>query len=94
MPVWYHPAMHLLIKCNIEILDTHGSSPLCLLFRFSDFHQDVLSLYNLEFGDQMGKSTGWQSLDEVYRVSRLSFLLHTDSLPRPSAASSAMMLLP
>lgn len=37
--------------------------------RFSDFEQDVWSLYNLEFGDQMGKSTGWQGLDEVYRVS-------------------------
>ena len=42
---------------------------LCAGCRFSDFEQDVWSLYNLEFGDQMGKSTGWQSLDEVYRVS-------------------------
>ena len=39
--------------------------------RFSDFEQDVWSLYNLEFGDQMGKATGWQALDEVYRVSGL-----------------------
>ncbi len=42
---------------------------LCVGCRFSDFEQDVWSLYNLEFGDQMGKSTGWMSLDEVYRVS-------------------------
>ncbi len=42
---------------------------LCVGCRFSDFEQDVWSLYNLEFGDQMGKATGWQSLDEVYRVS-------------------------
>lgn len=40
--------------------------------RFSDFQQDVWSLYNLEFGDQMGKATGWPSLDEVYRVSTFS----------------------
>ena len=44
---------------------------LCVGCRFSDFEQDVWSLYNLEFGDQMGKATGWQSLDEVYRVSVL-----------------------
>lgn len=45
--------------------------------RFSDFEQDVWGLYNLEFGDQMGKSTGWQSLDEVYRVSRQCFLIRS-----------------
>ena len=36
--------------------------------RFADFEQDVWNLYNLEFEDQMGKSTGWPSLDEVYKV--------------------------
>ncbi|KAL0032240.1 hypothetical protein WJX79_000205 [Trebouxia sp. C0005] len=49
-------------------IDQAEPLPIRGLFRFSDFEQDVWSLYNLEFGDQMGKSTGWQSLDEVYRV--------------------------
>ena len=46
---------------------------LSMACRFSDFQQDVWSLYNLEFGDQMGKSTSWPSLDEVYRVCLLSY---------------------
>ncbi|DBA96517.1 TPA: hypothetical protein ACH3X1_015395 [Trebouxia sp. C0004] len=49
-------------------IDQAEPLPIRGLFRFSDFEQDMWSLYNLEFGEQMGKSTGWQSLDEVYRV--------------------------
>ena len=49
--------------------------------RFSDFEQDVWSLYNLEFGDQMGKSTGWRALDEVYRVSTLTYTPYTPIAP-------------
>lgn len=56
--------------------------------RFSDFEQDVWSLYNLEFGDQMGKSTGWRALDEVYRVSTLTQYLSHSSLLAPHGQQS------
>ena len=36
--------------------------------RFSEFSAEVRSYFNLDFGDEMGVSTGWTSLDEVYRV--------------------------
>ena len=36
--------------------------------RFSEFSAEVWSYFNLDFGDEMGMSTGWTSLDEVYRV--------------------------
>ena len=52
--------------------------------RFADFEQDVWSLYKLQLGDQMGKSTGWPSLDEVYRVRTCL----------PGKARSAVALLP
>ena len=57
-----------------------------MLCRFSDFEQDMWSLYNLEFGDQTGKSTGWQALDEVYRVSTpylYTLYAFASSLQRP-----------
>lgn len=38
------------------------------LCRFADFEQDLWGLYNLEHSDQLGKSSGWPSLDEFYRV--------------------------
>lgn len=50
---------------------TGGSLGVCL-HRFADFEQDLWGLYNLEHSDQLGKSSGWPSLDEFYRVSPLS----------------------
>lgn len=42
---------------------------LCGACRFADFEQELWGLYNLEHSDQLGKSSGWPSLDEFYRVS-------------------------
>ena len=42
---------------------------LCGAHRFADFEQELWGLYNLEHSDQLGKSSGWPSLDEFYRVS-------------------------
>ena len=40
--------------------------------RFADFEQELWGLYNLEHSDQLGKSSGWPSLDEFYKVSAFS----------------------
>eukprot|EP00850_Spirogloea_muscicola_P017641 SM000154S01376 [mRNA] locus=s154:49723:55977:+ [translate_table: standard] len=42
--------------------------PIRGLFRFKDFFQEIDNYYYLRLGDERGVSTGWQTLDEMYRV--------------------------
>ena len=42
--------------------------PIRGLFRFTDFYDEIESYYALTLGEEMGVSTGWNSVDEVYKV--------------------------
>ena len=63
--------------------------------RFADFEQELWGLYNLEHSDQLGKSSGWPSLDEFYRVSPSSSYAVTCSAlsmhPLRDAVCSALL---
>eukprot|EP00891_Asterochloris_glomerata_P000826 jgi/Astpho2/826/fgenesh1_pm.00016_%23_20_t len=52
----------------LQCIEAAEPYPIRGLFRFSEFSAEVWSYFNLDFGDEMGMSTGWTSLDEVYRV--------------------------
>lgn len=70
------------IKCKDanEVLVAHGIEalkemiknaelyPIRGLFRFCDFHKEIDDYYLLRLGDELGVSTGWSSLDSLYRV--------------------------
>eukprot|EP00963_Diacronema_lutheri_P011087 scaffold1318_cov362-Pavlova_lutheri.AAC.1 len=42
--------------------------PIRGLFRFTDFYDEIESYYSLTLGEEMGVSTGWNGVDEVYKV--------------------------
>lgn len=42
--------------------------PIRGLFRFSDFHQDILEYYGMQKSADLAVTTGWASLDEYYKV--------------------------
>jgi twinkle protein len=46
--------------------------PIRGLFRLSDFWGEVYDYYMLRLGDEGGVSTGWDVLDDYYRVRRLA----------------------
>ena len=43
--------------------------PIQGLFRFSNYFHEIDSYYTLCHGDELGVSTGWNGVDEFYRVS-------------------------
>ncbi|CAM6056228.1 unnamed protein product [Sphagnum tenellum] len=42
--------------------------PIRGLFSFREFFKEIDDYYHLRLGDEKGVSTGWRSLDEIYRV--------------------------
>ena len=56
-------------KPLLTALDEAEPFPIRGLLQFNDFRSDIKGYYNLEHGESMrGVSTGWQALDQNYRV--------------------------
>lgn len=52
--------------------------PIKGLFRFSNYFHEIDSYYNLSHGNELGVTTGWNGVDEFYRVGRFrhDFFFH------------------
>lgn len=51
-----------------EVIEGAELYPIQGLFRFSRFYDVIDAYYNRELGTELGVSTGWVGLDELYRV--------------------------
>ncbi|KAK3263208.1 hypothetical protein CYMTET_27981 [Cymbomonas tetramitiformis] len=49
-------------------IDTAQPFPIRGLFKFSDFREEIDDFYNLGRSDEVGESTGWSTLDPLFRV--------------------------
>ncbi|KAK9810135.1 hypothetical protein WJX72_005431 [[Myrmecia] bisecta] len=65
-------ANEVLMKDGPEALRGYVQSaepyPIRGLFRFSQFFDEIWSMWARPLGDELGVSTGWKNLDEFYRV--------------------------
>jgi len=53
----------------MHALDNAEPIPIRGLFQFSDFKDEIMGYYSLAHGESMrGVSTGWQNVDELYRI--------------------------
>lgn len=51
-----------------KVIETAELYPIRGLFSFSDFFHEIDSYYHRNHGFELGVSTGWKALDELYNV--------------------------
>ncbi|KAL8153856.1 hypothetical protein V2J09_011616 [Rumex salicifolius] len=60
--------MHLGPEALREVIQDAELYPIRGLFEFKDYFQEIDSYYHRVLGDELGVSTGWRCLDEIYNV--------------------------
>lgn len=53
------------VIANAELYPVQG------LFRFQDYFDEIDAYYNCFLGNEVGVSTGWRSVDNLYKVTAL-----------------------
>ena len=52
-----------------EVIDNAELLPICGLFNFKNFFDEIDAYYNCTYGYEFGLPTGWRALNEFYNVS-------------------------
>lgn len=56
-----------------EVIEGAELYPIQGLFNFKDYFTEIDAYYHQTIGYELGVSTGWRSLNQLYNVSRLLF---------------------
>lgn len=55
-------------KALSDMIETSELYPIRGLFQFCDFDKEIDDYYHERSGNEQGVSTGWKSLDSLYKV--------------------------